>query len=181
MEKMERDTEEKVYQIWTVLSAFEESSAATISDMLLHVSIGKYIDGVNMAKRFIDHVHILFEAIDLLDGMYVEKNEQGKKKNERNLNCRLMIYDLKDIYCGIVIGPNFKKEARALSRKTVDFFALLSQTQETGLRRIGITQDLLSLITGLANNLKSLIRLGLKSALTLVCVYLVTSFFLRLP
>lgn len=74
---MERDNEEKVYQIWTVLSAFEESSAATISDMLLHVSIGKYMDGVNMAKRFIDHVQILFQAIDLLDGMYAEIREQG--------------------------------------------------------------------------------------------------------
>lgn len=82
------------------------------------------------------------------------------------------------VFWFIVIGPNFKKEARALSRKTVDFFALLSQTQETGLRRIGITQDLLSLITALANNLKSLIRLGLKSALTLVCVYSVTRLFL---
>lgn len=50
----------------------------------------------------------------------------------------------------------------------MDFFALLSQTQETGLRRIGITQDLLSLITGLANNLKTLIRIGLQSALKLV-------------
>lgn len=78
MKKMERDTEEKVYQIWTVLSAFEESSAAAISDMLLHVSIGKYMDGVHMAKRFIDHVQILFQAIDLLDGMYSQIHEQGK-------------------------------------------------------------------------------------------------------
>ena len=77
MEKMERDTEEKVYQIWTVLSAFEESSAATISDMLLHFSIGKYIDGVNMARRFIDHVHILFQVIDLLDGLYIQNHGEG--------------------------------------------------------------------------------------------------------
>lgn len=138
--KMERDTEEKVYQIWTVLSAFEELSAATISEMLLHVSIGKHIEGVNMAKRFIDHVHILFKAINILNEMFSNVNEPG---------------------------PHFKREARELSRKTVDFFALLSQTQESGLRRIGITQELLALITGLANNLKSLIRIGLKSALKL--------------
>ncbi|KAM3582846.1 Rho-type GTPase activating protein Rga1 [Umbelopsis sp. WA50703] len=137
---METDTEEKTYQIWTVLSAFEESSAATISDMLLHVSVGKYIEGVNMAKRFIDHVHILFKAINLLNEMFINLNEPA---------------------------PHFQREARDLSRKTVDFFALLSQTQESGLHRIGITQELLSLITGLANNLKSLIRIGLKSALKL--------------
>lgn len=75
--KMERDTEEKVYQIWTVLSAFEELSAATISEMLLHVSIGKHIEGVNMAKRFIDHVHILFKAINILNEMFSNVNEPG--------------------------------------------------------------------------------------------------------
>ncbi|KAE8144798.1 hypothetical protein BDV25DRAFT_145259, partial [Aspergillus avenaceus] len=48
--------EEKVYKIWSILSSFEESSAACISDMLLHVSNGTYIDGVLVAKRFIAHV-----------------------------------------------------------------------------------------------------------------------------
>jgi LIM domain len=56
--------EEKVYKIWSILSAFEESSAACISDMLLHVSNGAYIDGVLMAKKFIGHVQILFVSID---------------------------------------------------------------------------------------------------------------------
>ena len=59
--------EEKVYRIWSVLSTFEESSAACISDMLLHVSNGAYVDGVLVAKRFIWHVDILFGATDRLD------------------------------------------------------------------------------------------------------------------
>lgn len=59
--------EEKVYRIWSVLSTFEESSAACISDMLLHVSNGGYIDGVLVAKKFILHVEVLFQAADRLD------------------------------------------------------------------------------------------------------------------
>lgn len=59
--------ENKVYRIWSVLSTFEESSAACISDMLLHVSNGVYMDGVFVAKKFIVHVDILFRSADRLD------------------------------------------------------------------------------------------------------------------
>ena len=63
----EEKMEEKVYKIWSVLSTFEESSAACISDMLLHVSNGAYVDGVLVAKKFIFHVDILFRSADILD------------------------------------------------------------------------------------------------------------------
>lgn len=66
--------EEKVFNIWNTLSTFEESSAACISDMLLHVSNGAYIDGVLVAKRFIGHVEILFGAVDQLAG-YIKSHE----------------------------------------------------------------------------------------------------------
>ena len=59
--------ETKVYRIWSVLSTFEESSAACISDMLLHVSNGAYMESVMVAKKFIWHVEILFGATDRLD------------------------------------------------------------------------------------------------------------------
>jgi hypothetical protein len=73
----EEQMEEKVYRIWSVLSAFEESSAACISDMLLHVSNGAYVDGVIVAKRFIWHVEILFGATDRLDAVVVAHNLKG--------------------------------------------------------------------------------------------------------
>ena len=63
----EERMEEKVFRIWSVLSTFEESSAACISDMLLHVSNGANVDGVIVAKRFIMHVEILFQSADRLD------------------------------------------------------------------------------------------------------------------
>jgi len=74
--------EEKVYQIWTVLSAFEESAAACISDMLLHVSNGACIEGVKMAGSFLTHVEVLFTAIDDLYSQYANIQDAGTQ----NLN-----------------------------------------------------------------------------------------------
>ena len=70
--KAEENMEGKVYRIWSVLSTFEESSAACISDMLLHVSNGDYLEGVMVAKKFIWHVDILFRSADRLDGNMAE-------------------------------------------------------------------------------------------------------------
>jgi hypothetical protein len=74
----EERMEEKVYRIWSVLSTFEESSAACISDMLLHVSNGAYVDGVLVAKKFIWHVDILFHTADKLDANMMESGSKGK-------------------------------------------------------------------------------------------------------
>ncbi|KAE8316683.1 hypothetical protein BDV41DRAFT_94870 [Aspergillus transmontanensis] len=132
--------EEKVYKIWSILSSFEESSAACISDMLLHVSNGTYVDGVLVAKKFIAHVDVLFSAID-------------------QLAANIKAQGMKDLAYG--------REAKLLCKKIVAFFALLSKTQETGVRKLGVTQELLSLVTGLAHYLKLLIRIGLQGALKL--------------
>ncbi|CAJ2501780.1 Uu.00g046330.m01.CDS01 [Anthostomella pinea] len=134
----EEAMEEKVYRIWSVLSTFEESSAACISDMLLHVSNGAYIDGVFVAKKFILHVEILFKSADRLDGTM--------KKS-----------DMK--------GLSYGREAKLLCKKIVSFFSLLSKTQDTGVRKVGVTQELLSLVTGLAHYLKLLIRICLQGTL----------------
>ncbi|KAL8660947.1 MAG: hypothetical protein Q9202_006071 [Teloschistes flavicans] len=136
----EEQMEEKVYRIWSVLSTFEESSAACISDMLLHVSNGAYVDGVLVAKKFIWHVDILFGATDRLDSLMTS---QGMK------------------------SLAYGREAKLLCKKIVAFFALLTKTQETGVRKLGVTQELLSLVTGLAHYLKLLIRISLQGALKL--------------
>ena len=136
----EEQMEDKVYRIWSTLSTFEESSAACISDMLLHVSNGAYIDGVLVAKKFIWHVDILFGATDTLALVIASTG-------------------LKELAYG--------REAKLLCKKVVAFFTLLSKTQETGVRKLGVTQELLSLVTGLAHYLKLLIRIGLQGALKL--------------
>lgn len=84
----EERMEEKVYRIWSVLSTFEESSAACISDMLLHVSNGAYVDGVMVAKKFIWHVDILFHSADRLDATMAKlemQGEQDPRAQERTL------------------------------------------------------------------------------------------------
>ncbi|KAI0486232.1 rho-type GTPase-activating protein 1 [Xylaria cf. heliscus] len=132
--------EDKVYRIWSVLSTFEESSAACISDMLLHVSNGSYTEGVFVAKRFILHVEILFQSADHLDETF------------KRLEMKALTYG---------------REAKLLCKKIVSFFSLLSKTQEPNIRKIGVTQELLSLVTGLAHYLKLLIRICLQGTLRL--------------
>ena len=73
----EEQMEERVFRIWSVLSTFEESSAACISDMLLHVSNGSYVEGVLVAKRFLWHVEVLFQSADRLDETIVHLNCTG--------------------------------------------------------------------------------------------------------
>ncbi|EKM81832.1 hypothetical protein AGABI1DRAFT_118900 [Agaricus bisporus var. burnettii JB137-S8] len=132
--------EQQVYRIWTVLSAFEESSAACISDMLRQVSHGQYLDAIRMAEKFILHVEVLFATIDDLEFHFSQLNMKGM---------------------------SHVRESRMLCRKTVELFTLLSHTQETGARRMGMTQELLALVTGLAHYLKILIRIALTGALKL--------------
>ena len=64
-------------------------------------------------------------------------------------------------------GLIYGREAKLLCKKIVAFFALLSKTQDGGVRRLGVTQELLSLVTSLAHYLKLLIRISLQGALKL--------------
>ena len=64
-------------------------------------------------------------------------------------------------------GLSYGREAKLLCKKIVAFFSLLSKTQDSGVRRLGVTQELLSLVTGLAHYLKLLIRISLQGALKL--------------
>ena len=75
----EEQMEERVYKIWSVLSSFEESSASCISEMLLQVSNGAYVDGVLVAKKFIWHVDILFAATDHLDRTVISEGYDGRR------------------------------------------------------------------------------------------------------
>ena len=81
MRDEEEMMEERTYRIWSVLSQFEESSAACISDMLLHVSNGAYMEGVLVAKKFINYVDVLFSATDKLDSHIVSFGKSGKSSS----------------------------------------------------------------------------------------------------
>lgn len=73
----QRWMEEKVYRIWTVLSTFEESAAACISEMLRFVSNGQYLEGVRMAEKFVLHVETLFAATDDINSLFRAAGAKG--------------------------------------------------------------------------------------------------------
>lgn len=60
-----------------MLSAFEESSAACISDMLRQVSNGQYLEAIRMAEKFILHVEVLFATIDDLETSFSRMSLRG--------------------------------------------------------------------------------------------------------
>jgi hypothetical protein len=132
--------DELVHRIWTVLSAFEESSAACISDLLKSVSNAVYLEAIRSAERFTLHIEVLFAALDELEFQFEVQ--------------------------GILKGVSHVRESRMLCRKTVDLFTQLSLSQKD-ISRQGITQDLLNLISGIAHYLKILLRISLLAALRL--------------
>lgn len=141
--------EAKVHWIWQTLSAFEERSATCISDMLLHVSNGAYMDGIVAANKFITHVDVLFAAADDLDHrLHTRPAIHGHDASPHP-------------------GLSYSREAKLLCKKVVAFFQLLAENQDNGVRRLGVTQELLSLVTGLAHYLKLMIRICLSGALKL--------------
>lgn len=62
---------------------------------------------------------------------------------------------------------SYGREAKLLCKRIVSFFKLLTKTQDTGVKKLGVTQELLSLVTGLAHYLKLLIRISLQGSLKL--------------
>jgi len=90
----------KACRILQVLSAFEESSAECISEMLIHFSNQAYLEGVDQAGKFICHIDALFNAID-------EIEMDLSKHNDRT-------------------SLQHNKEPKQLAKRVVHFFSLLS-------------------------------------------------------
>ena len=58
--------------LFSVLSAFEESSAACISDMLRQVSNGQYLEAIRMAEKFILHIEVFFVMSNVLETYFFQ-------------------------------------------------------------------------------------------------------------
>ena len=125
--------------------------------MLRYVSSGQYLEAIQMAEKFILHVEVLFATIDDLEWHFGHLSTKGTLPDP----------PMTTTFPRSPQGMSHVREARMLCRKTVDLFTLLSHTQETGSRRMGMTQELLALVTGLAHYLKILIRIALTGALKL--------------
>ena len=77
---------------------------------------------------------------------------------------KCLSYEVHTDFCP---GLSYGREAKLLCKRIVAFFTLLTKTSDTGVKRLGVTQELLSLVTGLAHYLKLLIRISLQGALRL--------------
>ncbi|KAJ3331303.1 hypothetical protein HDU76_003532 [Blyttiomyces sp. JEL0837] len=139
-------TLEKVSRILAVLSSFEESSAECIADMLIHFSNQEYEAGVMNAGRLIRHVAVIFAGID-------------------HIEMELARY-------GDETGLQHRKEPKHLAKKIVHFFSLLTNgSGRGGESGKETTKEMITLVTSLANTLKSLIRSSLNGALKLVGIF----------
>ncbi|KND02774.1 uncharacterized protein SPPG_01855 [Spizellomyces punctatus DAOM BR117] len=132
---------EKAGRILHVLSAFEESSAECISDMLIRFSHEEFREGVFQAATFVSHIATLFAVID-------------------DIEMRLLTF--RD-----ATGLHHAKEPKQLTKKIVHFFSLLSYVQDNADTRQEATKEMISLVTSLAHTLKILIRAALTGALKL--------------
>jgi hypothetical protein len=152
----EERVEAKVLWIWRSLSTFEERAATCISDMLLNVSNGAYFEGIMAARKFIVHIELFFECADDLDQRLTQESQKGRFPKA--------VVETSQSH---ELGLSYSREAKLLCKKVVSFFQLLSESQSAGMQRLGVTQELLSLVTGLAHYLKLLIRICLQGALKL--------------
>ncbi|KAG4305059.1 hypothetical protein PORY_001734 [Pneumocystis oryctolagi] len=137
----EKDLKEKVYRIWKVLSEFEKSFMACINNILLHISDSSYIDEIIGAEKIVEHVEILFFALDQLELSFHEFNQK------------------------LVILYN---KVKMFFRKIVCFFFQLLTTWKLRIQGLGATYNFFSLTSGLSRYLKYLTRLSLIGALQLV-------------
>jgi len=65
------------FQPSRVVSTFQQSSAACISDMPCQVSNGAYLDALRLAESFIPYVEVLFGTIDDLEWAFTERGVKG--------------------------------------------------------------------------------------------------------
>lgn len=134
--------EQTILSVWMTLSGFEESIAACISDMLQFASACNQQDGLSRAGLLVLKVEMLFHGIDALHSL-----EESFLVNSNN-DSRVQ---------------SLRKEPRNLSAKIMTYLAILRRSGES--RGGSFSQDLLTLITGLAHYLKLMIRFGLSMAL----------------
>lgn len=156
LKEQQMSLERMLDRIWTDLSSFEESAAACISDMLLNFAAGATVESLRMVSQFVSHVQVLFAALDALDTTSLD----------------IEIHNSSSISCA--------RESKSISSYIIQLLQLLAsgaasynakeakQQQQGGNNNVIVAQEVLTLVTGMAQSLKALIRIGLVESLQLV-------------
>lgn len=127
-----------IHRTWSGLSSFEESAASCISDMLLHASSRALDQTILSGLKFLHHIDVLFTGLEAMDNLLHASSLSSS------------------------ITLSYSREAKLLCKKFIAYLAIISKAQ--GPEKLGVTQELLSLVTGFAHYLKLLIRCGLEVA-----------------
>ncbi|KAK9447591.1 uncharacterized protein V1518DRAFT_386990 [Limtongia smithiae] len=143
LKQHQADVENRVYRIWTVLSGYEEVSAACISEMLQHASGSSVYDSVLDTGRLIYRIHVLFNAIDFL--LLLPAAATRPLGKEPKTLCKNVVSFLTSLPGGI---PASKESAPSNGK----------HKEET-------PKDILDLVTSIAHYLKLLIQYSLDIAL----------------
>ncbi|KAI5970570.1 rga1 [Candida margitis] len=158
---IEQHIEQVVMNCWLMLSGYEQSTAACISDMLLNACTGNKYNGLVVTGKLILNVEILFHALDYVlsackvaSATLVVKYEQPEQENSDSSVSENEYFQF------------LKKEPRNITGKIMSYLAILRKS--ASISKSGtLSAELLSVITGSAHYLKLLIRIGLYNALKL--------------
>ena len=131
----------RVEQILHTLSAFEESTAACVTEMMANFSSQHYRQGAASARRLIHHIELLYQSLEKVD----EKLDEAKDSK----------------------GYSNSKEPRQLAKNIIQFFMIFAEQKSTE-ERVAATRDMIQLVTGLAHLLKAIIRCSIAGAVRLV-------------
>lgn len=158
---IEKHIEQVVMNCWLMLSGYEQSAAACISDMLLNACTGNKYNGLIVTGKLILSIEILFHALDYVlqeckvaASTLVVKNELSEQENLDSSTIENEYFQF------------LKKEPRNITGKVMSYLAILRKS--ASISKSGtLSAELLSVITGSAHYLKLLIRIGLYNALKL--------------
>lgn len=155
---IEQQIENMVMQCWLTLSGYEETTAASISDMLLNACTGNQGMGLLATGKLVLNVEVLFQALDCVVDMTHRcipiVKERFPVLNE-DPDVSLVELDYFQV---------LRKEPRKISGNLMSYLAILRKSSlisQSG----SLSAELLSVITGCAHYLKLLIRIGLSNAL----------------
>ncbi|KAI0794909.1 hypothetical protein C8Q75DRAFT_748022 [Abortiporus biennis] len=127
-----------IHRIWTILSFYEESTAACISRMLRYLGdVSTCGKAVMMAKKFILHIEVIFAALDDIRYSYT---------------------------CLHIKGANFEVEAKRLCYDITRLLLLVVDKEQSSTMK---QEEVTKTVTTMAHHLKLLIRAAFTGALEL--------------
>ncbi|KAK2756183.1 hypothetical protein FQN54_005591 [Arachnomyces sp. PD_36] len=151
-------SEFKSSNIWSSLSAFEETLASCIGEISSNASKDDFLGAVFASKRFICFVESLLNAVNEVILAQQREGLKGMSISDRKFLCGLVVTSTEITYI---------REAKLWCKKIVALFVRLNKSASGAIKWQKTDQELYSLVNNLARYSKSLIRVFLQGSLDL--------------